>query len=556
MDRRDFIKSAGILGAGAAATSAPATAEANNAESVSTAYHAKPWECKTSQGQRTLLFFDYYPLMRYNNVSIKQATAQYVPEGDFADPVSGSTGGGSVFFHKPSGMYRKIYGCPETRVYESEDAIHWRPSPQPDARPAGGQNGVNHVYTAPHRAWGGNVVYHPDAADGYPYKMIVLELYEPTYEYALKTPTYWLHDLAKKVEAKGGFAKAGGRNAFPGRKHSMLVSRDGINWEYQRDYDWGYPPAIIEEHYQMHFNHHTDEYVVTSRPSWGDRRIYRVLSRDCKNWSRPELLLHPDVHDEGRIELHGSGVCRYDSYYISLLWISDYTSSVPTRYSGQGMDHCQLAYSYNGLNFIRGLRQPLIPNRQAGQPDLGAIWARGLIVKDDDILIYSEGKSSQVSLFRSGDEKDALKRAGKQKPPSTKKCVIHKLRKDGFTYLESNGYFGEFQTSPFTLLDGKLTINADAKVGAVYYEALGRDIPEDEYSMENCVPLIVDDQTAFQLQWKNRKDLSQLVGKDIYLRFKMKGARFYAIRGDFNFNLEDRFRLSSGLPLSVPSYLF
>ena len=47
----------------------------------------------------------------------------------------GSTGGGSVFFHKPSGLYRKIYGCPETRVYESEDAIRWRPSPQPDARP-------------------------------------------------------------------------------------------------------------------------------------------------------------------------------------------------------------------------------------------------------------------------------------------------------------------------------------------------------------------------------------------------------------------------------------
>ena len=74
--------------------------------------------------------------------------------------------------------------------------------------------------------------------------------------------------------------------------------------------------------------------------------------------------------------------------------------------------------------------------------------------------------------------------------------------------------------------------------------------------MENCVPLIVDDQTAFQLQWKNRKDLSELVGKDIYLRFKMKGARFYAIRGDFNFDIEDRYRLTAGLPLSVPTYLF
>ena len=74
--------------------------------------------------------------------------------------------------------------------------------------------------------------------------------------------------------------------------------------------------------------------------------------------------------------------------------------------------------------------------------------------------------------------------------------------------------------------------------------------------MDTCIPLILDDQTSFQLQWRNRQDLSELVGKEIYLRFKMKGAQFYAIRGDFNFDIEDRYRLSAGMPLSVPSYLF
>jgi hypothetical protein len=521
MQRRKFFKTAGALGAASALPNATNTSEAVAATAGKTRQGNFPGH-QPSQGQRTLLFFDYFSLMRYNNVSIKQSTAEYVPEGDFSDPVSGSTGGGSVL----------------------------------DAKPDGGQNGPNHIYTAPNRAWGGNVLYHPEATDGYPFKMIVLEHHEPTYEHALATPSYWLHDLAKKVSQKGGIKKAGGRNAFPGRKHSMLVSRDGIKWESRRDFDWGYPPAIIEEHYQMYFNHHSDEYVVTSRPSWGDRRIYKVTSKDCKKWSDPELMLHPDIHDQGRIELHGSAVRRYDSYYISLLWISNYTSSVPTRYSGQGMDHMQLAYSYDGLNFIRGHRQPLVPNRQAGQPHFASIWARGMIVKDDEILIYSDAKDSQVTRFSSGDEKTALKRAGQKKPAKTKKSVIHKLRKDGFTYLESNGYFGEFQTLPFTLLDGKLTINADAKIGAVYYEVIGKGVSEEEYSMANCVPLIVDDKIEFQLRWKNRKDLSELVGKEIYLKFKMKGTRFYAIRGDFNFDIEDRFRTSSGLPLSVPSKLF
>lgn len=137
-----------------------------------------------------------------------------------------------------------------------------------------------------------------------------------------------------------------------------------------------------------------------------------------------------------------------------------------------------------------------------------------MIVKGDEILFYSDAKDSQTLRF-SGVDKDTLKRAGKKKPKRTKKCVIHKLRKDGFTWLESHGYFGEFQTLPFTLLDGKLTINADAKIGAVYYEVVGRDVLEDEYSMANCIPLAVDDQTAFQLQWKNRRDLSELIGKEV-----------------------------------------
>ena len=79
---------------------------------------------------------------------------------------------------------------------------------------------------------------------------------------------------------------------------------------------------------------------------------------------------------------------------------------------------------------------------------------------------------------------------------------------------------------------------------------------EEVYSMDSCVPLIVDDHTEFQLQWKDRRDLSELIGKEIYLKFKMKGTRFYSIRGDFNFDIEDRYRSSSGLPFSVSSNLF
>ncbi len=41
--------------------------------------------------------------------------------------------------------------------------------------------------------------------------------------------------------------------------------------------------------------------------------------------------------------------------------------------------------------------------------------------------------------------------------------------------------------------------------------------------MENCVPMIIDDQTGFQLQWKDRNDVSQLVGKSDLPSFQNEG---------------------------------
>ena len=138
MDRRRFLRTVSTAGA-AGMAGALQTQNCDSAENA----QAEPFSLGDTpgydfRGPRTLLFWDYWPLARYNNVKLVQATAKYRPEGDYADP-KGSTGGGRVFFHEPLGKWRKIYGSKLVCIHESDDGIHWRPSPQPDAKPEGGQ---------------------------------------------------------------------------------------------------------------------------------------------------------------------------------------------------------------------------------------------------------------------------------------------------------------------------------------------------------------------------------------------------------------------------------
>ena len=64
------------------------------------------------------------------------------------------------------------------------------------------------------------------------------------------------------------------------------------------------------------------------------------------------------------------------------------------------------------------------------------------------------------------------------------------------------------------------------------------------------MPLKFGDSLKHPLQWKNRKNLDELIGKVIRLRVKFYNARVYSFLGDYHFtDAHDARLLKDGAPL-------
>ena len=94
-------------------------------------------------------------------------------------------------------------------------------------------------------------------------------------------------------------------------------------------------------------------------------------------------------------------------------------------------------------------------------------------------------------------------------------------------------------------------MNVEAPTGLVEYEI--RDLknqPVAGYTFADCVPLKYEDTLGFQLRWKDRQDLSELIGKVIRLSLRFHNARLYSLRADYHFlDAHDYRRLRDDLPL-------
>jgi hypothetical protein len=111
------------------------------------------------------------------------------------------------------------------------------------------------------------------------------------------------------------------------------------------------------------------------------------------------------------------------------------------------------------------------------------------------------------------------------------RLALAKLRLDGFFYLEAKDLWGRVTTKPFKLEGDTLEINIDASQGEFLVEVLDEnDKPYSGYGWDvNRVSKVVDE-LRFKPRWKNDKNLGQLKGKVVKLRFRMKNAKLYAFQ--------------------------
>lgn len=541
MRRRHFFQALGTVSASALAHVPRPEARAGEIPATPAAggmdFHTFR-EHPGQRGPKTMLFWDYWKLHHMDNVELVPGVPTLVPEATYVDPHTKSPGTGRVFFDRAAGTWKKIWGTADYYVAESEDGILWQPGDYGHIKPSGSKKSRHHVFSLPTDADSSGWLYlDPLAADGFPFKIPVIQKGPIVHRRAQADPRHRWHESSKRSDEPRPYML----------DHFLMVSKDGLTWEERLDYDWGQGRIFPEEPHFMFFNHLTQEHSLTCRPGLGDRRVCLTTSRDFRDWSEPRLVQAPDLLDDGIIEFYAMPTFAYGQYFIGFVWGSHFSTSAGPDFTvlHTGPQAPQVALSLDGRYFVRPVRKSFIPFTAPGEFGCHSIRTEGMVVLDDEVRLYSVGGVSAH---------------GTPVPPRSKEapnaCLMHRLRRDGFMAFQSKGYKAEFTTRPFVVYDPAFTMNAQAATGRVEFEIRDtKNRPVTGYTFDDCAALRFDDTLAHPLRWKDRRDLGELVGKCLRLAVRFHNAQIYSFRGDYHFvDAFDERCIRDGLPVDTTRF--
>ena len=472
---------------------------------------------------KTWLFWDWWQVEHQDNAEIRQGHPEWVPEATYTDPTLGFLGHWPQVWREKGGRFRMLYsgsGFPLTILAaESPDGIHWQPSNYPDVHPAGKKFAPNHLFTV-------------ENANGGP---IVRDLRDPDNPRFLVCLSHRGGRRAQKgtVEKNAAFHElvtSPGAKSYGGLNR-MAISEDGVHWNLDPGgAAFNLPGWFPEAPFWPFYSEALSQYVLVTRHGWGDRRMAGCLSDDGLNWSRPFHLLQPDPEDSPQLQFYGMPVHRYEGWYVGFLWTGHFSNAERLGRWNQisGTVDSQLTYSPDGRAFQRFLREPFLPLQEPGEPGGAVIYPSCMIEDGEELLIYS---SATPELHHQRANHSQFERSG----TGVHNILLHKLRKDGFAYIASQGDWATVQTKPMLLEEPRFELNVLGPYGEALFQVCDAvSAPLAGFSFEDCVPFSGGDELRFPLRWKNA-DLSQLAGQAVRLEFKFRNLRIYALRGSFHF---------------------
>jgi len=104
-----------------------------------------------------------------------------------------------------------------------------------------------------------------------------------------------------------------------------------------------------------------------------------------------------------------------------------------------------------------------------------------------------------------------------------------RLRMDGFVSLKGGIEWGSILTRPLVVERPELHVNVDAWRGQVRAELLdaedGRPLPG--FTRDECVPAVIDSIDE-PIRWRDKADLSDVLGRTVRIRFSILRGELYA----------------------------
>lgn len=266
---------------------------------------------------------------------------------------------------------------------------------------------------------------------------------------------------------------------------------------------------------RAYLEHEDPEMLVSlahrTRKDASDKFIRYWFTPDDKELRHPK---YPEVEPG----IYNFDAIAYESIMLGLYsaWCGP-ENNVCARDGIQKRNVVSLGYSRDGFHYSRPTHQAFMNvNETKGAWNWGNMQSvNGVpIIVGDSLYFYSSGRRLNNIMW------DSYMSTG-----------LATLRRDGFVSMRAGKQEGFLETEK-VVFDGKyLFVNADVKGRKSYLsvEILNEDgQPLPGFTRKECIVLRKVDKTKIQVQWKDKRDLSELVGHPVRFRFYLREGDLYA----------------------------
>ena len=305
---------------------------------------------------------------------------------------------------------------------------------------------------------------------------------------------------------------------------ALGFSRDGLNFEVDRDNPWRRPGSDVPGH--ITWNEAAGRFHIYTRNVNLDRRIAVSISPDLRSFSEPFTCIQPDALDRVGTEFYEMPAHPHEDMLVGLLKVQTVDHFEMRRYKRTGRMETQLAYSYNGLNWYRPNREAFLGLRSYGLQGGGQVYGQEMLRTPDDRLLFYSSSTMGEHAFYPDMQEAGMDTTGVIGP------LLHELRLDGFCSLKTYAREGLLRTKTVIPRSGGLTFNVRTTnhtrilVRMLDGETAG---PIEGYGWDEAVPISGDHLFA-PARWADREDISGLVGRPVRIEVAMHEAELFAIR--------------------------
>lgn len=296
-----------------------------------------------------------------------------------------------------------------------------------------------------------------------------------------------------------------------------FISSDGIVWKILKD-----EPIITDgafDSQNLAFYDHLKELYFEYHRGWseggykGIRDIMVCTSKDFVNWTKPEFLFY---YDSAKEHLYTNAITPY--FRAPHIYLGFPKRFVPERQKANhpvsGVSDGLFMSSRDGFHWKRWnqafIRPGLQPERWINRNNMTA-WG---IIETKSRL---NPEIKEISIYSS----EAYYTKGNRLRRYT-------IRMDGFVSISATGKQGHFITKPLTFEGTELFLNySTSAAGFIKIEIMSLNGKKIEgFSTDE----IFGDSIEEKVLWKSGKDLKEISGLPVILRFTMKDADIYSIR--------------------------